>query len=204
MNLGTLRAKALRRTGLPSDDPMLDADVVNDAVMTALRHIETLDDWWWLIARETLTTTASNEVLTPNVRTQRTKSLTYVETGFGALQQVALEELLSERSASTGRPQRWAEQGASIILDPIPSDAFELYHVYVTTEAELVDDAGTPLLPDRYSDAVIEYAAHLLLRRVRDQERAGEAFAAYQVWEARMRDNARRSSKPKVVQVRDW
>lgn len=200
-NRQELRNRVYTRTGFDTADGMVTPTVVNDALNEALHFIETVAEWWWLMASETLTTVASTATVTPSSSSQRTKSLAFAD-GTGALARVSTAEI-DQYPAESAKPRVFAEQGLGLVLWPTPDAVYSLTHRFITTEADLAQDDAEPLLPAGFHSALIDYASYLLLRRVRDDERATRAFEGYQAWELRMVDNKRRGAGTRVPRIRD-
>lgn len=203
MNLGELRAAVFARAGLQPSDPVTSVDEVDGFVNAALAAISTRADWWWLDDSETLTTVADTATVSMSALSVRTRALTIDDDQGGEITEISLAELRHHQTASSGRPRRYAEDGSTLVLLPTPDAAYDLTHDFVTAEPLLDADDDEPLIPARYQPAVVDYAAHLLLSQARDEERAKSRFDTFQWWEERMRDDARRSTRPKLPRIRD-
>lgn len=192
MNAGQMVNAVYRRSGYPTDDPLVTPEVVLDAVNEALRLIAAERDWPWLQASTTFSTTAGDATYALPSSYMRTRRIVDPDTEplerYDARQ---LEELYGEDG---GEPVAFAIDGEEIILRPIPNGARTYTHYYVRTERTLTADTEDPYLPSQFHDAAVALAESLVHDVGRDPKRAEAARDRYEkLWRPRMLDDARRA-----------
>jgi hypothetical protein len=191
VNHAALRAAVRNRMGNPADDALFTDGVVTDLVNAALHYLETEHDWAWLEAVETIATIAATGTYALAATYGRSISLT---SGGFPLKRVTVEELELLRDAA-GPPKMWAAYGNQLELVPVPTGVANLRHRFIRTEPDLAADGDTPLMPARWHQAVVDYAANLGYRREGNLQEAGSALAAYEAWLEQMRREASRYSR---------
>lgn len=201
MNLSQLRSSVLSRMGLTSGDPLFTSPVLTELVNEAVHVIETEEDWPWLEAITTHSTTAGTQTLTVPTDWLRTRNLwiadndPLVNTGF--------TDLRARFDATTrAQPTHYSLTADAIYLGPTPDATYTVNHHYIKREPDLTSDTDSPLMPASFHAAIVEHATYLGLRRSREEGRASVALDAYQGWLRRMIDNRRRSSQSMRVRVR--
>ncbi len=91
--------------------------------------------------------------------------------------------------------QRRAD-GLVIRVAPTADQAYTLIHRYFRYEPVLSADGDTPLVPEVYSQAVIEWAAYQALTQGNSVERADRALRDFRTSLARIKDNANQGADP--------
>jgi hypothetical protein len=190
VTLAQLRTALRTRLGVPTGDPLLTDTNATDLVNSALHMLETEHDWPWLETSEDLATVIGTATVTPGATWMRTINLR-ISNGV-SLSRRPVEEVDFMASAGTGEPRLYAVTGATITLFPTPSAVLTLKHRFVRSEPDLAADGDTPLVPASFRPAIVEYAAHLAYRRMRDEAKAAVALAAYGDWLKQMRARASR------------
>lgn len=176
MDLDDLRAAVLVRMGRPAEDAMFPEARLTDMVNAALRAVSTEQDWAWLEDSESLIVTAGVDLLIPDADWERTISLH--RTDGWELERKPVQEVA--RIVASGQPKMYAVTGDKLLVRPTPaSGPGALTHRYIRAEPELTDDTDEPLLPARWHDLIVEYAAYLGFRREGDDTSSMTAKAAY-------------------------
>lgn len=197
-----MRTRVYARCGLSTTDPQATPELIDGDLAAALRFISGVADWWWLDATSTIDTIAGTATIDQPDASVHTRSLAFTDDIGGEIPEIPIADL-DAYTTDTGRPRYYAEEGTTLVLTPTPDAVYALKLRYVLREPDLAQDTSEPLIPAQYHDAVVDYAAYLCLDRLRDEDRAGTRFASYQQWEARMKDDARRTTKPKRARIRD-
>lgn len=196
-----LVAQVYDRLGVPTTDPQITAAVVQRLVNDALHEYEVEHDWPWLQASETLTTANGTDTYSLAANWRRTVSLRISDDW--SLDRYGLQDLFDSFSDNTrGRPEAYTIWADQVILRATPDAVYSVKHRYMKKEADLSADGSAPFLPLEYQGCVVEKAASTALRRLRDEQRAASAEAAYQRWLVKMRDDTRRSRGNGHVRVR--
>lgn len=201
MDLPGLITATRRRAGVSSLDAMAaDADIT-ELINEALGAITTHADWPWMETTRTFPTVAGTRAYATGTRWVRTRQLQV--DGSEPLQPETRRTLDYWFPDSTvrGTPQYWCVSGDQILLYPTPDAAVTVAEVFFQYEPELSGSA-TPLLPSWAHGAIVEWAASLLLSRLREEERAAVCAARAQDWLKRLRDDQRRSTAPPRIRVR--
>lgn len=110
-----------------------------------------------------------------------------------------------DRIVYSGVPRIYTVYGDQLWLKPIPQDVrTEVLH-FMVREPLLVGDNDALLMPagSNWEKGIIEYAAYLALRFVREDVRSESAYTAYDRWLKRTRDESIRWKEPLRVRVRE-
>lgn len=206
MNRSVLRAAVYTRTGIPTTDGLITSTVVNDILNDANHALETEHDWPWHEAVATITTAAGTDQYTPPADWRRTKRLRLTGASGYVLERVEIDELEATYDDVTqGVPEKYATWGDKLFLRPVPNGVLSIQHRYLKTEPDMDDDADSPLAPTPFHSAIVDQACGLALTRARRSDDAADAFARYERWLARMRDDVRRHSGPGRISLRsEW
>ena len=177
MELSDYRSAVLRRIGRSSDDALFATATLTSLVNSAIRTIESEGDWAWAEDTETIALVAGDDTYAPAEDWERTR---YLQHSTGE----PLERKPSEdvrRLVASGKPIIYTIDSEELMVRPTPSASTlgNLVHAYVKAETPLALDADEPLIPDRWSELVIEYAAFLAFRREGSNTDAAIAKAAY-------------------------
>lgn len=191
--------RLIDRLSTVSGDTQLTQAVRFRAINDALAQICLERDWPWLLTSETIATVAGTSTSALPARHIRTDSITETATGISLSRrsQIELDQVIYQ-----GPPRIYHIDGSAITFKPIPNGVYSLTHRYRQFEAQLTSGSNTPLIPDLYSRGVVEYAAILCLRQVKEFERSAEAEKDYGAWLRRVQDNVNMSREPIRVRVR--
>ncbi len=192
--LSTLRARVRARAASNGADSLLTDTQLNLYVNQALQAVSLEADWpWQKVIDATQTVTVNNGTFTPPAGWYRSQSLTHVDTGE-PLERRAPKYL--DRVVGTGRPWCWAPDGVVISVRPVADGTYTLVHRYFKSEPTLTGDSSVPLIPEVYSQPVVEYAAYQALTQGNSVGRAAQAWSDYQTSLRRIKDNCNQGSDP--------
>ncbi len=198
--LATLRARVRARAASNSADSLLTDTQLNLYVNEALLQISLEADWpWQKVIDATQTVTVNNGTFTPPTGWYRSASLTYADTGQ-PVERRAPKYL--DRVIGQGRPLYWAPDGGVISVRPVADGTYTFIHRYYRSEPNLSADGSTPLIPEVYSRAVVEYASYLALTQGNSAGRAAQCLADYASSLRRIKDNVNQGSEPLRVTPR--
>lgn len=197
--LTVLDGKVLNRLGTASSDTRLTQTVRFEAINEALQQICLEHDWPWLLTSETITTVAGTSSY--SLASDFVRSKSFVETATG-LELAQLSTVESDQIIFRGRPSIYTLAGSSVLLKPIPEGVYSILHRYYKVEPVLTTGAGIPLVPLLYSRGVVEFAAMLLAKEIRETDRALEAERDYGSWLKRAQDNIHQSREPLRIRIR--
>lgn len=199
--LPILRPRVQRRISAHSADTQLTSDVIDDFVNVAATQVSLEEDWPYLFQTTTFSTAVDTTTYTPPADWRKTHTLTDVLTG-DHLELRTIQEL--DTIVFSGDPRIYTIYEDEINLKPIPNSVRTIRHRYVRKENELTGDNSELLMPDGvgFEEGLIEYAAFLALRFVREDARAEQARKAYELWLDRARNNRLRTREPMRIQVR--
>lgn len=189
-DLAGLRAEVLSRLGLPDDDGMAASGDLDRAINAALTEYTVEGDWPWL-ATETTITTAANDGLYP-LPAGFLRGL-YAYIGDQELQFRSAGELIVY-AQDTDQPRYITGGVGQLKLVPTPNGAYSVVFGYVQSEAELVDDTDTPLLPAAYHDYLVVKAARKMAERIRDGDLLQMLRASEQEWYIKLKGDQRRTA----------
>lgn len=195
MELTDLRAAVLRRIGRPIDDALFPAATLTELVNSAVRTVESEGDWGWAEDTEDITLVNGTDAYTPAADWERTRYLLW-STGE-PLRRLPAEEV--KRLVASGKPIYYAIDAEQIVVRPTPAAAGTLIHGYMKAETPLVLDADEPLIPDRWAELIVEYAAFLAFRREGSNGDAATAKAAYDDLLGQAKARAFRNTGPAEV-----
>lgn len=206
VTLGTLRPKVQHRISAHDADTYLTPDVLDEFINEATQQFCAEADWPWLYA-----TTAVPMVVGTSAYTLSTvlgATWMKVQSVFDGqdgsrLELRTIQEL--DRVIYQGVPRIYTIEADQLIVKPIPQDTRNETVHWVQSEPLLVGDNDALLMPSNqnWEKGIIEYAAYLALRSVREDVRAESAFTAYDRWLKRTRDNKLRWKEPLRVRVRE-
>lgn len=166
--------------GLPTTDSLITDTVLTALINEAIHTLEYEGEWWWLEGTETLNATVGNSTLTPSsTNYSRTKSLTYTTGQDLDLKDIAFLDILLP---SQGPPAFYGFWGNIIHIRPKADTSYSFTHRYLKRELDLASGSDTPLVPDRFTPAIVEYAAYLGYRRSNDGDNAALCLSAYKDW----------------------
>jgi len=178
--LATLRTSVYTKMGIPTTDGLLTSTKVNAFINEALNQLEGEGIWQWQEATETLSAVVTNATLTPSSTNYgRTVALTIPGGDPLELKPIAFLDKLVNAS---GPPVFYGFWAGQLLIRPKADASYSFTHRYLKREVALVADGDTPLVPDRWSPAVVEYAASLAYRSMNDADNAARCVSAYQDW----------------------
>lgn len=200
MQLNEFIDEVYERVGVDRKDPMVTEETCRRAINSGLQKISLIVDWPWLQRSVTFTTTATDTYDTPG---DWRKTRHIVDPNGSRLDRYDRGQLDDRWTGTeTGMPREYAIEADKIVLRPVPTVGLELTHRYLRREERLEQSSDSPLLPDEFSNAVVEYAAGQVLRKVRRYSDANVATALYQSEIVEMRDDRRRAIGPGRPRVR--
>lgn len=197
--LADLRTRLLHRISGSANDLGLTSTQLVEFVNAAIKHVQMVADWPWMIGLQTFNTVAGQRNYPVPTDWLRTHTLTAMDVGDPIhLRTVGeIDEVIFQ-----GRPRIYVIDQEQIYIAPIPDGAYPLQHRYYSTEALLVADGDQPKIPVQFDEGVIEYAAVLGLRYLRQEDRSKMAQLGFDNWVKVTQDNARRTRETLRVRVR--
>lgn len=192
-------ARVIDRITTVAGDTRLTSAVRYRAINDALAQICLEHDWHWLSTSATITTVAGTSTYSLPARHIRTDSITETSTGISLSRRSQIE---LDQVVYSGPPRIYHIDGTAITMKPTPDGLYSLTHRFRQFEPQLVLTTDAPIIPDLYSRGVVEYASLLLLRQIKEMERAVEAEKDYGAWLKRVQDNENMSREPIRVRVR--
>jgi hypothetical protein len=199
--LAELRSAVRKRVPVSENDTQITYDVIDEAINSALKQVSVEHNWPWLLKSVNVSTTSGTDTVPVPVDWLATKLVVITATA-SSLQSRHLEELLVISSTTTGQPTLFAVDEENVLLRPVPDAVYVMNHVYYRSEPTIAGDLAKPLIPQGYDEGVIEYAAYLILRYKREDNRALAAMKAYNDWLDRTRDNLMEAKSPRAPKVR--
>ncbi len=200
MNLSQLRTAVDRRTGIA-----IDALAALELINEANRAIAADQDWPWLARSTTFATVVGTDTYSAAsaIPADWLRTIGLKIADDEPMRWRSRNDLDAEwPSATSGRPREYTFDASAIVLRPVPDSVVTVTHRYYRMEPELAGDTDVPSLPALFHPAIVEYSAHLVLRRAREAERAAECLASFERWRNRMLDDARRHAGPAKVRLR--
>jgi hypothetical protein len=202
MTLATLRTEVYRQANASTSDATITSTAVNAAINEAIRFIESIYDWPWLLTATTVSITGGTNTGTIPTAAQRVKTL---KDEYGPLQYLGWEEFFDRYTADTpGRPDFYTVNATQILVDKEPTTTTSLDILYVSYSTALSADGDNPLIPAQYQDAIVALATSYVHRNTYQYDKAKIAFDAFTNWLKIMQDNRRRVAGPRRVRTRDW
>jgi len=164
MQLTDIRDKARDSAGIDSTDAMAADAVVTSMVNQAVRQVNSLRDWDWLYASETINSVDGTSSYTPAADWRTTVRVTDDADG-GKLLRISPDAAARYNQRVAVRPMFWYVEAGSLYLVPTPTSAKAYTHTYIKTETELSADSDEPAIPDWAVDLVIIKVALKLAAR---------------------------------------
>ena len=178
--LTTLQTAVYTKMGIPSSDSLITSAKLTAFINEAINQMEGEGVWQWQEATETLNATVGNATLTPSSTNYgRTVALTIPGGDPLELKSVGFLDKLVNAS---GPPVFYGFWAGQLLIRPKADTSYSFTHRYMKREIALSAGGDTPLIPDRWIPAVVEYAASLAYRSVNDTDNAARCIAAYQDW----------------------
>lgn len=199
--LAELRSTLRKRATIAENDTSATYQVLDDFINVALQQVSVEHDWPWLLTSEAISTTSGDSTYPLDDRYVATDTIVDLTTGE-SLRHRDRKTLLLTPTATTGRPTVYSIYAGQINVRPVPNGVYALTHLFYQQEAILIGDTAEPLVPRGYDEGVIEYAAFLALRFMREEQRAVFARKAYDEWLTRTADNLIESKETRAPRVR--
>lgn len=201
LTLTTLRARALDRVATHAGDTYYTTTRLDLAINAALQQITSEFDWPWLQTSLSFPLVNGVSSYALGATFLRLKSVTLSDIGQ-PLQQRSISEIDQIIASVTGVPNVYAIFSGNLEVRPTPSAANTLLIRFYQVEPILVNPSDTALIPENYSDGVLDYVAYLLYRGRKEPDKSAEAFTGYRLWVKRTQDNVRQSKEPTRIIVR--
>lgn len=210
ITLPFLRSKIRNRISATTADTVLTSDVIDDFINEAVQQVVSEIDWPWLQVKTPFngivgqTDYSLVTLLGPNW--YRVHSIFDTLSGnlleLRAVQE--MDRLNFPVGATQGNATQYSVFGDNLVLGPAPMDTRQLVIRWYQREPLLIGDTDQLLMPStaNWHVGIIEYAAYLCLRMVREDTRAESAYTAYTRWLARTRDEKLRWHESIRVRVR--
>lgn len=198
-SVATLRSAAIDRASALSTDTGLTPARWLVFLNAAARQIALEHDWFWLEAVANISVLAGTTDYALPASYLRTEG---VVNDLGRPVALVPKLAIYEYQQGTRRPLAYTILGSNVVLGPTPDTAYTFKHVYIKAETTATGDSDTFLIPVEFENGLVEYAVYLALRYLRQEDRAGEALAAYHAWLERTHDNRLRTREPQRVRVR--
>lgn len=193
MNLGEFRTAVNRRTGVA-----VDATALSEMVNEATQAVGEERDWPWADGVDTFTTSGASTPLPADWSRTRTVNVA----GFEAKRINAADgDAFLEMEQRPSVYSYTIEEG-ELVLYPTPDTGTTVIHRYVREETTMNSDSDSPLMPERFHPAIVNYTASLVCDRTGDTAKAMAFRAEYERWLKRMNDGTSRSQQPARVRVR--
>lgn len=215
MNLTSLKAAVLDRTGILSTDALATSASLTLAINAAIHRIETANPngWDWLRSPASFT-------LVPGTGSYGFAAISFVS-GIGSFSKVVEAHYVASGveyplrrvthsvlrtqflSTASGRPEQYAVEGRTVYLAPLPANADTVRLTVVLEEPDLASGSDTPLMTAIFHDAIVEQAAALIFRRTQNLGAAQVADAEARQWIGKMFAYQRGSVGPSKV-AQEW
>lgn len=210
ITLPLLRSKVLTRISANAADSYLTSDILDALINEAVQQVVSEADWPWLGTKTSFngvvgqTDYVLSTILGPTW--YRVHSIYDTVTGnlldIRAVQE--MDRLNFPVGATQGNATQYSIFGDILVLGPAPMDTRLLTVRWYQREPLLVGDNDVLIMPNtaNWYTGIVEYAAYLALRSVREDTRAESAYTAYTRWIARVRDEKLRWHESIRVRVR--
>jgi hypothetical protein len=202
MNLLSLRRAVRTRLGVPVTDDFFADDVLTDTINLAVNQIEEQQMWPWTEALDNPTLPAGTTIVQLPADWRASRSLAVGNPWNYEIPVVAPGDLSRWPYNYMGPPSVWAEIGGGVQVRPLSDGVYPLIHHYYRQTPQLVLDTDMPLMPDRFSGAVVATAALLLAERENNRQKAQLYQADVTNWVNLMRRSVRRFTGPVTPRVR--
>lgn len=200
MQLSDIRTRVRERLGLSTSDTAVTDTILTQTINAANRKIAVLHDWPWLQSRDTTFTTTTSGKSTydqgsSEIASNWRKTLYLSVNGDEVLRAKQPQDLV-RYSQNTGVPVFYTNEDDTIILAPTPDSAYDVVHFYIKQVADLSGDTDVPDIEDWAIDLLIEGAAVLVAKRLRDFDLARSIQEEYALTLDSLRDEVRRTRQP--------
>lgn len=200
-DLTDIRTEVRQRIGFSTTDTSLTDTVLTALINAANRKQSLIHDWPWLVTTDaTLTATVSGtRIYTPATNWRKTQ---YIITDGAQQLKVKQPQDIWRFADVTGSPQFYSVQGGSIIIAPTPDAVYTIDHIYIKNVTALSSDTDEPDSPMWALDLLIEGAAVLAAKRLKDPELARAVQQEYMQTLVTLQDEVRRTRQLPVPQHR--
>lgn len=201
MNLSQLRTQIDRRTRVRQDIP-----AANSFINEAINIISSRREWPWLDAVQTITTTDGENSY--DVASTYSETRTLNVNGFEARQIYIADGDDFDQTAYApcdggyDYSIEWSLGEAKLLLYPTPPADTTLIHRYTRTEALLVTDNSSPLMPERYHSIIADMAAGMFLESI-NPARADYYRGMAERGLKQMSEGVQRKTNPGRIRIRD-
>lgn len=190
MNLGALRQRVNRRTGVSVDQTELTADI-NEAIQI----ITSERAWYWVDGLQTLTIVEGTAAYSLPADWSQTRNV--IVNGQEA-RRIDITDGDAFDFYDDQGTFHYSIENSQIVLYPTPGD-WTVTHRYVKNEPFLSSDSDTPLMPPEHHPVICDLAAAMVLERMGDS-RSQMYRTLYDKGIRRMASG--RASHPQRIRVR--
>lgn len=189
-DLTDIRVEVRERLGLSTNDTAITDAILTGLINAANRKISLIHDWPWLVATDaTLTATvAGTRIYTP--ASDWRKTLFVIADDDQQLRPKQSQDIWRFKEQD-GYPMFYSVQGEQMILAPTPDAVYNITHVYIKDVVELSADTDEPDVPLWAIDLLIDKAAVLGARRLRDDDLRKEMESEFAQTLTTMKDEVR-------------
>lgn len=197
MNLTALQQAVDYRSGIYMD-PTAQIGFINAAIdeITAMR------DWPWLSTTQTLTGDGTTTSFALPAKWMRTEHVVI----SGALEARFINRADMDRfNYYEDQPTQYVYtiDGANIVVKSAIPAGTTAVHRYIVDETSLAAGGDTPLLPDRFSHAVVVRAIRIMAEQRRDSGLIDAMLAEQTQWDKKMRDEQEQVKGARRIRVRN-
>ncbi len=188
------------RAELDPNSVLMTAAVKLRLINRALAQVTLEADWPWLRSSASAVSVAGTATLVLPTGWIRSLALTETVTGEPMLRRPVR---ILDRNTGRGRPYLYAVDGSVLTLSPTPDAVYTYTHRYLRSEPVLA--AGeTPLMPEVYSQGIIEWAAIKAFQRTQaDPAKVTQAVLDYKEWLTRAKDNINQGREMLRIEPRE-
>jgi len=172
-----IRTAIRARYGIPDDDGLLTATILDGFIDRAVKRVELAGDWQWLETVESVATVDGTATYPVAVSYVRTISVRVAEAT--PMVKLTIDEADHWGQTNKGIPKAYALDGRLLRLVPTPNTVGPVLHRFVRTETALASDAAEPLCPEPWIEAVIAAAGVFVYRRTGELDMVGGTDAEY-------------------------
>lgn len=196
MQLTDVRTRVRERLGLSTTDTAVTDAILTQLINAAHRKINLIHDWPWLHKTDaTWTATVAGQAtytFAADLASDWRKTLYIVSDTDQVLVPKQKQDLL-RYSGQNGYPVFYAAEGSEILLAPTPDAVYTIVHEYIYEPADVTSDSTEFVIYDWAIELLIEGAAVLTAKRLRDPDLARELQQEYALTLKTMEDEVRRT-----------
>jgi hypothetical protein len=212
VDYAALQARVLASLATDSNDPI--ADTTGDFVNDALHFLESAAPEGWPWCREPLTATLTGSTdrytfatLSTTTSIIKILSARVVEADGGLVplefRSVDEADSLYQSSTATGHPDSYSVDGSTLIVYPIPDDAYTLQLRIVFSEPDLSDSTDTPIMPSVFHRAIVDQTLAIMYGALQDDKREALFEQKTDTWVQRMRRYGNQYEASPKIRVRE-